>query len=166
MKNIESPAIMVFELNLIGVILVEEEAIVVLLWWYNAVPDIALYSLHETCTMRNCEKYIYMPLWKENLCSDHNKFHRYQQNEQSPLILTVLIEHKKTMTYDVGNLCPGLGQTHRCDQVKLVNGIYWSQPFPLDNRVNSSFVFVCVRSRQSNSIVNIIHFMYSSSPLI
>ena len=58
MKNIESPAIMVFELNLIGVILVEEEAIVVLLWWYNAAPDIALYSLPETCMMRNCEKYI------------------------------------------------------------------------------------------------------------
>ena len=108
-----------------------------------------------------------MPLWKENLCSDHNKFHRYQQNEQSPLILTVLTEHKKTMTYDVGNLGPGLGQTHRCDRVKLVNGIYWSQPPPLDNRVNSLFMFVCVRSsRQSNSIVNIIHFTYSSSPLI
>ena len=126
----------------------------------------SLFILYMKYVRWEIVKNIYMPLWKENLCSDHNKFHRYQQNEQSPLILTVLIEHKKTMTYDVGNLCPGLGQTHRCDQVKLVNGIYWSQPFPLDNRVNSSFVFVCVRSRQSNSIVNIIHFMYSSSPVI
>ena len=31
------------------------------------------------------------------------------KNEQSPLILTELTEQKKIMTYDVGNLGPGLG---------------------------------------------------------
>jgi hypothetical protein len=30
---------------------------------------------------------------------------------------------KKTMTYDVGNQGPGLGQAQKCDRVKLVNGI-------------------------------------------
>jgi hypothetical protein len=36
---------------------------------------------------------------------------------------------KKTMTYDVGNQGPGLGQAQKCDRVKLVNGI----PTLLDN---------------------------------
>jgi hypothetical protein len=40
---------------------------------------------------------------QESLNSDGHQFHQYQQNEQSLLILTELIEHKKTMTYDVGN---------------------------------------------------------------
>jgi hypothetical protein len=34
-------------------------------------------------------------LWKEILNSDGHKFHKYQQNVQSPLILTELTEHKK-----------------------------------------------------------------------
>ena len=33
--------------------------------------------------------------WKENLNSDGHQFHQYQQNEQSPLILTELTEHKR-----------------------------------------------------------------------
>jgi hypothetical protein len=36
-----------------------------------------------------------MFLWKESLNSDGHKFHQYQQNEQSPLILTELTEHKE-----------------------------------------------------------------------
>jgi hypothetical protein len=39
------------------------------------------------------------------------------------LILTYLTEHKKTMTYDVGNPGPGLGQAQQCGGVKTVNGI-------------------------------------------
>ena len=31
---------------------------------------------------------------------------------------------KKTMTYDVGNPGPGLGQAQKCGRVKPVNGIY------------------------------------------
>jgi hypothetical protein len=36
-----------------------------------------------------------------------HQFHQYQQNKQSPLILTELTEHKKNMTCEIGN--PGLG---------------------------------------------------------
>ena len=35
-------------------------------------------------------------LWKESLNSDGHQFCQYQQNKQSPLILTELTEHKKT----------------------------------------------------------------------
>jgi hypothetical protein len=53
-------------------------------------------------------------LWKESLSSDDQQCHEYQQNEQSPLI-----EHKKFMTYDIGNPDPGLGQVQKCDEFKL-----------------------------------------------
>ena len=56
---------------------------------------------------------------KENLSSPDHQFHQYQQNKQSPLILTELIEQKKTMTYDFGN--PGLGQAQKCVGVRSVN---------------------------------------------
>jgi hypothetical protein len=40
-----------------------------------------------------------------------HQFHQYQENEQSPLILAELTEHKtNTTTYDVGNPDHGLGQ--------------------------------------------------------
>ena len=42
---------------------------------------------------------------KESLNSDVHQFHKYQQNEQSPLTLTHW--KKKTITYDFGNLGPG-----------------------------------------------------------
>ena len=35
----------------------------------------------------------------------------------------LLIEHTKTMAYDVGNPVPGLGQAQKCGRVKPVNGI-------------------------------------------
>ena len=41
---------------------------------------------------------------KESLNSDGHQFHQYQQNEQSPLILTELTEHKID---HIGN--PGCG---------------------------------------------------------
>ena len=62
-------------------------------------------------------------LWKESLNSDDNQFHQYQQNEQSPLILTEVAEHKKTTTYDVGNLVPNLEQKQTFGGIKPVNGI-------------------------------------------
>ena len=37
---------------------------------------------------------------KESLNSDGHQFHQYQQNEQSPLILTDLNEHPKK-THDI-----------------------------------------------------------------
>jgi hypothetical protein len=37
---------------------------------------------------------------------------KYQQNEQSPLILTELTEHKKT-TCDLGNPGPSFGQAQK-----------------------------------------------------
>jgi hypothetical protein len=41
-----------------------------------------------------------------------------------------IIEHKNTMTYDVGNQGPGLRQEQKCGRVKSINGI---PPSPLDN---------------------------------
>ena len=58
-------------------------------------------------------------IWKESLNSDGHHSHKYQQNEQSPLILTELTEHKQ----DVGNPGPGWGQAKKCGRVKLINGI-------------------------------------------
>jgi len=48
-----------------------------------------------------------------SLNDDCHQFHQYQQNEQSPLILTELTEHKKTTTYDILNPDPGLGQAQQ-----------------------------------------------------
>ena len=49
-------------------------------------------------------------MMKEIVNNDGYQFHQYRQNEKSPLILTELTEHKKTLTYDVGNSDPGLEQ--------------------------------------------------------
>jgi len=54
--------------------------------------------------------------------SDGQQFHQYQQNKQSPFILTPWTQ-SKTMTYDVGYTGFGLGQAQKCDCVKPVNGI-------------------------------------------
>jgi len=40
-------------------------------------------------------------LWKERLNSDDHHFHQYQQNKQSPFILTELTEHKKKQHINV-----------------------------------------------------------------
>ena len=29
--------------------------------------------------------------------------------------------HKKTLTYDIGILVPGLGQAQKCSEIKLIN---------------------------------------------
>ena len=61
-------------------------------------------------------------LSKENLNSDCQQLHLYQQNKHhlSPQI----IEHKIGITtYVVGNLCPGLRQVQKCGSAKQVNGI-------------------------------------------
>jgi len=44
------------------------------------------------------------------------------KNEQSPLILTNLTEHKMSIAYNVGNPDPGLRQAHKCGRVKPVYG--------------------------------------------
>ena len=54
----------------------------------NICSEISKYS--QTCT-----------LWKESLNSDGHQFHQYQQNKQSPLILTELTEHKKIPQHDL-----------------------------------------------------------------
>jgi hypothetical protein len=71
-------------------------------------------SLREPA--ENCSSHLqykqnlYIKLWKK---SDGQQFHQlieYQQNELSPLILTHWTQWK-TMTYVVGNPCPGLLET-------------------------------------------------------
>ena len=54
--------------------------------------------------------------------SDGRLFPKYQQNEKSLLIL-LKIKDKKTMTYEVGDSVPDLGQAQQCGGVKPVNGI-------------------------------------------
>ena len=76
---------------------------------------------------------------KESLNSDGHQFHQYQQNKRKfkqrwssiPPISTkqTIISRlnswniKKTMTYDVVNPGPGLGQMQTCGGVKLINEI-------------------------------------------
>jgi hypothetical protein len=45
--------------------------------------------------------------------SDDEQFPQYQQNVQSPLILTPCT-HKKPTTYDVRDPCHNVGQTQNC----------------------------------------------------
>ena len=46
-----------------------------------------------------------MRLWEERLNDDGQQFQHYQQNKQSHI--------NNTMTYDVGNPVPGLGQAQK-----------------------------------------------------
>ena len=50
-------------------------------------------------------------LWQESL------------NLYSTHINKTNIKHKETMTFDVGNPAPGLGQAQKCGRIKRVNGI-------------------------------------------
>ena len=61
-------------------------------------------------------------MWKESLNNDGQQFHQYLQNEQSSLTSTHKTQ-KKTVTYDVGNPGPGLGQAQKYGRNKLVNVI-------------------------------------------
>ena len=76
---------------------------------------------------------------KESLNSDGHQFYQYQQNQQSSLILTDLTEHKKTMTYDVGNPGPGLARARKCDGLNRLMG---SQPSPLDNWISDDNTYI------------------------
>jgi hypothetical protein len=58
---------------------------------------------------------------KESVNSDGHQLHQYQQNEQSPLTLTGLVEHKNTTTYDAGNPGRCLGQAHTFGGIKPIN---------------------------------------------
>ena len=55
-------------------------------------------------------------LLKENLISDGQQYHQYQQKEQS-------LNINKAMTYDIWNPGPGLRQAQRCGGVKQVKGM-------------------------------------------
>ena len=52
---------------------------------------------------------------------DCQEFHQYQQNKQSPLAFTHRTHKKKTMTYDVENSDPDMGQAQKCGRVKNLN---------------------------------------------
>ena len=71
---------------------------------------------------------------KRNLNSDGYHFHQYHQSEQSPLISTELIEHKKDNEYYVGYPGPcylsaseiwsgerGFIRVHPWEELQLVN---------------------------------------------
>jgi len=44
-------------------------------------------------------------------------------NKTNNQLSSSLTKYKKTMTYDVGNQGPGLGQAQKCGRVKQVNEI-------------------------------------------
>ena len=71
-------------------------------------------------------------LWKESLNSDGYRFHQYQQNEQSPLILTELTETQKRSRYIITFEIQVLAWD-RHKHVAVLNSLKGSQPFPLDN---------------------------------
>ena len=52
--------------------------------------------------------------------SNGQQFHKHQQSNPCS---SQTNEHKKTMTYDVGNPGPSLGQAQQYGGVKSVNGI-------------------------------------------
>jgi hypothetical protein len=58
--------------------------------------------------------------WKESLNSNGQQ---YQQNEQSPLILTQCTLNRGTSAYDAGYPSPDMAQAQQCDVLKGVNGI-------------------------------------------
>jgi len=91
--------------------------------------------------------------------------HQYQQNEQLPLILTELNEHKITTTYDVGNPGPGLGQGQKCIGVKSVNGI----PTPTNDRNPAQIRFHSQRPHtitKMNDSLYIYDFQVAQVPLL
>ena len=66
-------------------------------------------------------------LMKISLNNDDHQIHQYQQNKQSPLILTELTEHTHNppTTYgDVEIPSPSLGQTQKCGGVIPVNVLF------------------------------------------
>ena len=66
-------------------------------------------------------------LWEESLNNDGNQ---YQQNKQSPLILTEITEHKKD--HDIWRWKSsywGFGQAQICGGL---NRLMWSHPFSID----------------------------------
>ena len=67
-----------------------------------------IYIYISLCT---CSK---QQLWKESLNSDHQQYHQYQQNEQSPLAATHWTQKRGGTTYVVGNPGPGLEHALKC----------------------------------------------------
>ena len=64
--------------------------------------------------------FLFLSYWKENLNSDGQQFHQYQQNKQFISHLYSLNTKKR---HNVGNLGLGLGQAQKCGLVKPVNVI-------------------------------------------
>ena len=59
---------------------------------YIKQPIRILYTVHYRSVL----------LRKESFTGDGHQFHQYQQNKQSPPILTeLMVKHKKTMTYNL-----------------------------------------------------------------
>ena len=60
---------------------------------------------------------------KESLNSGGQQFQQYRQNEQSPLILTELTEHKKDDDLQCWKSRSSSGQAQNGGRIKPVNGI-------------------------------------------
>jgi hypothetical protein len=89
---------------------------------FHGKGNVILFVFIVTMVILGSPKDSYKNLWRESLNSDLQQFDQYQQNKQSPFILTNSTS-KKITTYDVGNPNTGLGQAQKCGCVKSVNGI-------------------------------------------
>ena len=96
--------------------------------WMNSSKSMPVESLYGPLSKLESTK-----LWKKSL----QQFHQYQQNKQSPLILTHSTQKKRTMTYNAGNPSPGLGQVQKFGAVKPV---YRKQTPSLDSISNESSI--------------------------
>ena len=73
----------------------------------------------QTCACIIFKLFLVMMLRKKHLNSNGKQYHQYQQHKQSPCTLPGnSLKTKKTMTYCIGNLGPGLGQVQKCGRVK------------------------------------------------
>ena len=69
-------------------------------------------------------------IWQKSVNIDGHQLHQYQHNEQSPLILIELAEHKTTTTYDAGSSGLCFGQVQTFGGINFVN-LIGSHSFPL-----------------------------------
>ena len=106
---------------------------------FVSFTNILIYMLYITFCMKRKFKQWY---------SDSYQFHQYQQNEQSHLILTNLLEHIKTMI--LWHWKSRSWQVKKCSRV--LNQLMGSQSSPLDNWFKSKLIWICI----SNSLLKII----------
>ena len=78
-----------------------------------------IYSARCYMKIRVLRVYSCLYLWKGSLNSDDRQFHKYQQNEQSPIIIITHWKQQMTTTYMYNAGIPGSG----LEQIKTCGGV-------------------------------------------